>query len=76
MVSVCATYAYYIQIEFIGCSSSSDTEPWHTAWPLSPATARVDIQYLCLLIEHGVQELKQECTYIGHSTSKRKYYGR
>ena len=74
MASVCATYAYYMQIEFIGCSSSSDTEPQYTAWPLSSTTARVDIRYLRLLIEYGIQEQKQECTYIGHSTSKRKYY--
>jgi len=43
MASVCTTYAYYMQVEFIGCSSSSDTKAWHTAWPLLPTTARVDI---------------------------------
>ena len=48
-----------MQVEFIGCSSSSDTEPWHTAWPLSSTTARVDIRYLRLLVEHGVQEVKR-----------------
>ncbi len=76
MVGICVIYAYYIQVEFIGCSSSSDTEPWHTAWPLSSTTARVDIQYLCLLIEHGVQKVKREYTYIGHATLKRKYCGK
>jgi hypothetical protein len=75
MARICTIYAYYMQVEFIGCSSSSDTEPWHTAWPLSSTTARVDIQYLRLLVEHGVQEVKRECTYIGHATSKRKYCG-
>jgi len=43
MASVCAIYAYYIQMEFISYSSSSDTEPWHTTWPLLLMTARVDI---------------------------------
>jgi len=43
MASVCVIYAYYIQIMFISCSSSSNTKPWHTAWPLLSITARVDI---------------------------------
>ena len=75
MASVYAIYAYYIQMEFIGCSSSSNTELWHTAWPLSSTTAKVDIRYLRLLIKYRVQEIKQEYTYIGHAISKRKYYG-
>jgi len=54
MANVCVTYAYNIQVEFIGCSSSSNTKPWHTAWPLSSTTAKVDIQYLRVLVEYKV----------------------
>jgi len=43
MASVCVIYAYYMQMMFIGYSSSSNTKPWHTAWPLLLITARVDI---------------------------------
>ena len=42
----CAAHANCIQVEFIGCSSSSNMEPWHTAWAISPNTAQIDIQYL------------------------------
>jgi len=72
MASVCVIYAYYIQIMFIGYSSSSNTELWHTAWPLLLITTRVDIQYLRLLIKYRVQKLKKEYTYIRHLTSKQK----
>ena len=39
MRGTCAAHANCIQVEFIGYSSSSNMEPWHTAWAISPNTA-------------------------------------
>ena len=76
MRGTCTAHANRIQVEFVGCSSSSNMEPWHTAWAISPNTAQIDIQYLRLLVEHRVQEIKKQCTYIGYLTSKRNYYSK
>lgn len=73
MLSICCSYADGLQNWHIGCPKSTNTEPWHTASVVSPYAARVDAQYLQILIEHGVQRVKKECTYIGAANSKRKF---
>ena len=57
----------------LGCPKSTNTEPWHTAHIIRQYAARINIQYLQILVEHGVHTIKQECTYIGHANSKRKF---
>ena len=59
MLGICIAYAKYMQIQWIGCPRSSDTENWHQATPIH----RLDITYLRLLTEYGVQKVRRECIY-------------
>ena len=73
MLSMCYTYTNSLQNWHIGCPKSTNIESWHTASVVSPYVARVDIQYLQILIEHGVQRVKRECIYINATNAKHKF---
>jgi hypothetical protein len=73
---ICSSYADDIQNWHIGCPKSTNIESWHTASIVPPYAARIDTQYLQILVEHGVQARKRDCTYIGHATSKRTFCSR
>lgn len=61
---------------YIGCPFNSDYEPWHKAIAVPQLTRRIDIRYLKILVENGIQHQRDECTYIGQTTERKKLCGK
>ncbi|KAI9751102.1 MAG: hypothetical protein M1835_001264, partial [Candelina submexicana] len=65
----------YKELYRVGCPLLSNVEPWHTSYTVIPSQARVDLNYLRVLVKYGPQRHARNCTYIGHSISKKSVCG-
>ena len=65
-----------MQTTIVGCPLNSDAESWHQATPIPKLTARIDLEYFKALVKYRYQEKKAVCTYVGHTTERRKMCGK
>ena len=79
MVSVILAHTLHILILyktfFLGCPYNSDTEPWHTAQPISEFSSKIDMKYLFQIIDCGIDPGQNECPYVAHPNARRKHCG-